>query len=55
MWKDPIVEEVRKAGETLVKAAGYDKDLFFTRLQKNQQKSRRKIVSFSKKKSTAVR
>ena len=53
MWKDSIVEEVRKTGNALAKAAGYNRDTFITRLQENQKKSGRKIVSFSRKKVKA--
>ncbi len=38
MWKDPIVQEVRKAGEELAKRAGYDLHTFFQNLRKNEKK-----------------
>lgn len=53
MWKDPIVKEVRKNGACLAKGVNYNPDRFIKRLRKNQQKSRRKIVSFNKLKVTS--
>lgn len=38
MWKDPIVQKVRKAGENLAKQAGYDMHTFFQNLRKNEKK-----------------
>lgn len=38
MWKDPIVQEVRKAGEELAKQANYDLHVFFQNLRKNEKK-----------------
>jgi hypothetical protein len=55
MWKDPIVEEVRKSGEKLAKAANFDKRLFVERLRANQRKSRRKVVSFSSRALSSAR
>jgi hypothetical protein len=56
MDKDPIVEEVRKAGERIADKCKFDADVFIAYLRKNQKKSGRKIVSFSNRshsKSTA--
>ena len=45
MWKDPIVQDVRKAGEELAKKANYDLHLFFQNLRNNEKKQDYKIVS----------
>jgi len=37
MWKDPIVQEVRKAGEELARQADYDLHTFFQKLRKNEK------------------
>jgi hypothetical protein len=47
MEKDPIVEEVRKAGARIAEKCKFDADIFISHLRKNQKKSGRKIVSFS--------
>jgi hypothetical protein len=49
MFKDPIVEEVRRSGEKLAAAVGYDRNKFIERLRQNQKNSNRKVVSFAKK------
>ncbi len=45
MWKDPIVQEIRKAGEELAKKANYDLHIFFQNLRNNEKKQKYKIVS----------
>jgi len=45
MWKDPIVQKVRKAGEKLAKQAKYDLHLFFQNLRNNEKKQNYRIVS----------
>jgi len=45
MWQDPIVEEVRKAGEELAKRANYDLHTFFENLRKSQNKRNARVVS----------
>ncbi|MCL0047961.1 hypothetical protein M1N20_00655 [Dehalococcoidia bacterium] len=45
MWQDPIVEEVRKAGEELAKQANYDLHTFFENLRNNEKRQNQKIVS----------
>jgi hypothetical protein len=45
MWQDPIVEEVRKAGEELARRANYDLHTFFENLRKNQNKRNARVVS----------
>lgn len=45
MWIDPIVKEVRNAGEELAKKAKYDVHTFFQNLRDNEKKRNPKIVS----------
>jgi hypothetical protein len=45
MWTDPIVKEVREAGEELAKKAGYDLHTFFKNLRENEKKRNPVIVS----------
>lgn len=45
MWEDPIVDEVRKAGEDLAKQANYDLHTFFQNLRNNEKKQKYKIIS----------
>lgn len=45
MWKDPIVQDIRKAGEELAKKANYDLHIFFQNLRINEKKQKYKIVS----------
>ena len=45
MLKDPIVQEVRKAGEELTKQADYDLHIFFQNLRNNEKKRNYKVVS----------
>ena len=45
MWKDPIVQEVRKAGKELEEQANYDLHIFFQNLRENEKKRNPKIVS----------
>jgi hypothetical protein len=49
MWKDPIVEEVRKAGEKLAERAGYDIKRFAETLRTEQRTTGHKVVSFEKR------
>jgi len=51
MWKDPIVQEVRKAGEELAEEANYSLRDLFQRLRDNEKKSKVKIVKSIKKKN----
>lgn len=37
MWKDPIVQEARKAGEKLAMQADYNLHTFFRKLRKNEK------------------
>ncbi len=52
MWKDPIVQNVRKAGEELAKKANFDLHIFFQNLRNNEKKHKYKIVSRLKKEVT---
>lgn len=49
MWKDPIVEEVRKAGEELAREANYDLHTFCENLRKKEKQHKGEVVSFDKK------
>ena len=51
MWKDPIVQEVRKAGEELAEEANYSLRDLFQRLRDNEKKSNPKVVAGIKKKN----
>ncbi len=48
MWKDPIVEDVRKAGKELAKQANYNLHAFFENLRNNEKKHKFNVVSKSK-------
>ena len=43
MWKDPIVQEVRKAGEELAKRSNYNLGRLFHSLRNNEKKSKAKV------------
>jgi len=45
MLNDPIVNEVREAGEELAKRANYNLHTFFQNLRNNEKKHQRKVVS----------
>ena len=45
MWKDPIVQEIPKAGEELAKQANFCLDTFFQNLRNNEKKFNNKIVT----------
>lgn len=49
MWKYPIVQEVRKAGEELAEQANYSLRDLFIRLRNNEKKSKAKVVTGIKK------
>jgi len=55
MWKDPIVQEVRKAGKELEKQANYDLHTFFQNLRNNENKRKPKIVSRLKNEKASCR
>ncbi|OIP39503.1 hypothetical protein AUJ95_05530 [Candidatus Desantisbacteria bacterium CG2_30_40_21] len=45
MWQDPIVQDVRRAGEELAKQANYDLHIFFQNLRNNEKKESLKVVT----------
>ena len=47
MWKDPIVEEVRKLRDQYANQHGYDINRIFQDIQKRQAQVGKKQVSFS--------
>ena len=49
MWKDPIVEEVRKIREEHAALFGYDLKAIFEDLKKTEKMSLRKVVSLPPK------
>jgi hypothetical protein len=50
MWKDEIVEEVRKARDEYAAKFDYDLDAIYKDIKKQEKKSKRKIVSLPSKK-----
>ena len=54
MWKDEIVEEVRKNRETYAAQFNFDLQAIYDDLKKAEQKSERKRVSFPPKKPVKV-
>lgn len=49
MWKDPIVEEVRRIREEHAARFGYDLKAIYDDLKETERQSGRKIVSLSPK------
>ncbi|MBA7551306.1 hypothetical protein ES705_43845 [subsurface metagenome] len=45
MWRDPIVQEVRIAGEELAKRANFNLQTFFKVLRENERERNSKVVS----------
>lgn len=45
MWKDPIVEEIRKAGAKLAEKCNYDFNKFSKMLKEHQKNSDKVIIS----------
>jgi hypothetical protein len=54
MWKDEIVEEVRKNREAYAAKFNFDLQAMYDDLKKAERKSRRKKVSFKPKKPISV-
>ena len=52
MWQDPIVQDVRKAGEELARRANYDLHTFFQNLRNNEKEQNPKVVSRAENKVT---
>ena len=55
MWRDPIVQDVREAGEELARQANYDLHTFFQNLRNNEKKRKHKVASRLKRKATFSR
>ncbi len=49
MYKDPIIEEVRKARDEYAKKFNYDLDAICRDLKAKQSKNKRNVVSFPPK------
>jgi hypothetical protein len=47
MRKDPIIEEVRKAGENLAREAGYNVHSFFNLLREREKLNAARVVSLA--------
>ncbi len=54
MWKDEIVEEVRKYREAYAAKFNFDLQAMYEDLKKAERKSNRKKVSFKPKKPSSV-
>ena len=54
MWEDPIVQEVRKAGEKLAEQANYNLHTFFQNLRKKEIEHNSKIVTRADNKNTPI-
>lgn len=50
MWKDPIVEEVRRARERHAAKFNYDLRSICDALRRDEERGRRKVVSLAPKK-----
>ena len=50
MWKDEIIEEVRKVRDEYAAKFDYDLDAIYKDIKKQEKKSKRKIVSLPSKK-----
>ncbi|MGH9948146.1 MAG: hypothetical protein ACRD6X_13235 [Pyrinomonadaceae bacterium] len=49
MWKDEIVEEVRKARDEFAAKFDYDMDAIYREIKRQEAESERKFVSFPPK------
>ena len=54
MWKDPIVQEVRKAGEELAKQANFNLRTFFQNLRNKEKEEHAKVISIIKEETTSI-
>ena len=50
MWKDKIIEEVRKTRDEYAAKFNYNLDAIYKNIKKQEKKSRRKVVSLKPKK-----
>ena len=55
MFKDPIIEEVRKARDEYAKRFNYDLDAICQDLKNKQEQPGKKVVSFPPKRPEKVR
>jgi hypothetical protein len=55
MWKDPIVEEVRKIREDHAASLDYDLGKIFQDLKEQERRSGRKVVSLPPKRPITAR
>ena len=53
MWKDSIVEDVRKAREEHAAKFNYNLDAIYQDLKKQQKRSGRKVISLPAKRAAA--
>ncbi len=54
MWKDEIIEEVRKTRDEYAAKFDYDLDAIYKDIKKQEKKSRRKVVSLKPKKAEQI-
>jgi hypothetical protein len=54
MPRDPIIEEIRRVREAQAAKHGFDIDAILSAAKKRQGRSRRRIVSFAKKKQKLI-
>ncbi len=54
MWKDQIVEDVRKIRKEHAEKFGYDLDSIYRDLKKHEKRSKRKVVSLPAKRKAAT-
>ncbi len=54
MWKDKIVEEVRKVREEHAAKFGYDLDAIYRDLKKQEKRSKQKVISLPTKHTAAT-
>lgn len=45
VWHDPIVEEVRRAGEELAKRANYDLHTYFQNMRSNEKRHGSRVIA----------
>lgn len=55
MWKDPIVEEVRRLRDQYASQLGYDIKKIFQDIQKRQAQAGKKTVSFPPRKPVKIK
>ena len=55
MWKDPIVEQVRQAGEEIARKADYDLHTLFEQLRERERQRKVRVVTRPQKPAKATR